>query len=118
MDELGGMNAEQLKVYAANADKIAVAIEALMKQDGWMIFMALYERRKQEIQEKDDYPSLEDFKADRRALDIVEGIIDSFKGYIQDATEAANTLAGLTSEPPKDRGIMLIEHMEGGTVEG
>lgn len=118
-DEIGTMSPEKIKDYAASTGKIAAAVESLIRQDGWQIFMALYARRKQEIRDKDDYPSLEAFKADRQAIDIVEGILDTFKGYIQDAGDAATLLAGLSpDENPKDRGIMLIEASEGGSIEG
>ena len=115
---LEGLNAEQIRAYAASTEKIATAVESLVKTDGWHIFLALFEHRKQEIKDRSDYASLEEFHADRQAIDIVDGIISTFEGYVQDAKEAADTLAGIADEPPKDRGIMLIEHMEGGTIEG
>ena len=118
-EEIGTMSPEKIKDYAISTGKIAAAVESMLRQDGWQIFMALYNRTKNEIKEKNDYASLEDFKADRKALDIVEGVLDVFKGYISDASDAATLLAGLSpEESPTDRGIMLIEQAEGGTVEG
>lgn len=116
---MGAMSAEKIKDYAASTGKISSAVESLMKQDGWQIFLALYEREKQRIREKDDYPSLEAFKGDRAAIEIVESILDTFKGFMQDASEAAILLKDLsTDDLPKDRGIMLIEATEGATMEG
>jgi len=118
-DEIGTMSPEKIKEYAAATGRIAAAVESLTRQDGWQIFLLLYARKKQEIKEKSDYPSLEAFKADRAAIDIVESILDQFKGYTQDATDAATLLSGLSPEDePKDRGIMLIEAAEGGNIEG
>lgn len=118
-DEIGTMSPEKIKDYAASTGKIAAAVESMLRQDGWQIFMALYQRTKNEIKEKNDYPSLEDFKADRRAIDIVEGVLDTFRGYMQDAADAGTLLAGLSpEETPTDRGIMLIEAAEGVSLEG
>lgn len=118
-DEMGAMSVEKIKDYAASTGKISSAVESLMKQDGWQIFIALYEREKQRIKEKDDYATLEAFKGDRAAIEIVEAILDTFKGFMQDASEAAILLKDLsTDDLPKDRGIMLIEATEGATMEG
>lgn len=119
-ERIGAMSTEQIKEYAANTGKISSSVESMLKHDGWAIFMALYERRKSDIKDKSDYASFEDFKADRAAIDIVDSILETFKGYIQDAQDAATMLSGLSPEDtPKDRGIMLIEATEGGTsLEG
>lgn len=118
-EAIGALSPEKIKEYAASTSRIASAIGALVKHDGWIVFMALYERRKKEIRAKDDYASLEEFKADRKAIDIVDGILDTFEGYIKDAGEAAELLQGLSTEPPVNRGIMLIEQAEGGgNMEG
>lgn len=110
----GELTADKIKEYSANSARVASAIEGLMRHDGWQIFLALYDRRKEDIRAKADYASLEDFKADRRAIEIVDEIIEEFKGFVADAAEAAAFVAGLpTEEEPRSRGIMLIESMEG-----
>lgn len=117
--QIGDLDPERIKDYAAATGKIAQAVESLTRHDGWLIFMALYQREKNRIKEQSNYSTLEDFKADRRAIEIVEAILDEFQGYISDAQGAGDMLAGLSPETAgKDRGIMLIEAAEGGTIEG
>lgn len=107
---------EKIKEYAANSGKIASAIEALKKHDGWQIFLALYKRKKDSILKKREYKhtpeGLIEFGSDRGALDIIDELFDEMDGFVADAEEAAETLAGISPEPEKDRGIMLIEATE------
>lgn len=119
MDEPAGVSDAQIKEYAENTASLAGIVSQLVQSSGWQIFLALYELRKREIKNKSDYESFEDFKADRRALDIVDGIVQSFEDYQNDAKDAAEALLKLTGEDtPIERGIMLIEHVEGASIEG
>lgn len=118
-DEPGTIDPEKVKDYAAATGKISSAVDSMVRSDGWQIFMALFEREKKAIKDKDDYPSLQDFKADREAIAIVERILDTYQGYIQDAKDAADMMAMMsTEESPTERGIMLIEAAEGAMLEG
>lgn len=109
---------EKAKDYAAAAGRIAGAVEALLKHDGWEIFMALYKRECDAIRAREDYDTIEAFRGDREAIRIVDGIIETFKGYVEDAEAAAKALEGLSTDEPRSRGIMLIEAAEGGSIEG
>lgn len=118
-DQIVAIDRQQAAEYAAHSEKISAAVVALMKQDGWQIFLTTYAREKDRIKEKDDYATLEDFKADRRAIGIVDTIIETFKGYVEDAEAAAETMRRFAADDlPKDRGIMLLDAQEGATLEG
>lgn len=82
------IDAAKAKEYANDMQKVASAVESLQKHDGWKIFLALFVTKKIEIKDREDYDSLEDFRADRRAIGIVEDIIGTFDGYREDATQA------------------------------
>ncbi len=90
----------------------------MMGGDGWRVFMALYNRKKHEIKETVNYDTLADFKADRTALDIVDGIIEEMEGFKKDAEEAQQLINDSSTGQQKERGIMLIEAVEGQNVEG
>lgn len=116
---LGAIDRETAKTYAAATEKISGAVLSMLKTDGWQIFLALYARERDRIKEKKDYVSLEDFKADRAAIDIVDSIVNTFKGYVDDAEDAAKMLAAFGEEDTNsNRGIMLIDAAEGATMEG
>jgi len=117
--EPGTVDPEKVKDYAAATGKISSAVSSMVGSDGWLILMALLKREREAIYEKKDYPTIQDFKADREALDIVDRILDTFKGYVEDAKDAAEMLSKLDEqESPTDRGIMLIERAEGAMLEG
>ena len=118
LEGIGTLSREQIEEYAASTEKIANAVSSLTRHDGWGIFLALVAREFDTIKEKADYEKLEDFKADRRAIEIVETIIETFKGYIEDAETAQTLLAGLRDGAPQDRGILLIEQSESAIMEG
>ena len=98
---------DSVESYKKHIQRVGGAIEALQKSEGWQILMKLYEQRKQEIKDKEDYATLEDFRADRRALEIVEGILVELDDFVSDAMES--TVGISDEELPKERGIMLIE---------
>lgn len=110
------LDIDKMKHYAANASRVGSAIEALKRHDGWQIFLGLFQRRKREIQDRSDYPDdlqgLAQFKGDRKAVDLIEGIFAEMDGFVEDANSAQEALRGISTEPEKPRGIMLIEAME------
>lgn len=101
------MSVEEVKNFANDVGKISTAVETMVKSDGWQIFLAHFEKIKEEIKDKSDYDTLQSFKADRTALDIVEEIFEEFKGYISDAKEAADLLTALSQEKEQPRGIFI-----------
>lgn len=90
------LDIDRAKSFSDDAAQIGTAVESLLKHSGWQVFLALFENKKREILKKEDYVSLEDFRADRSALKIVQGIFDLMPTYIEDATEAQLLLKKLT----------------------
>lgn len=106
------LDIDKIKDYAANASRVGGAISSLFKHDGFQIFLALYHRKKKDIMAKDDYETLEAFKGDRKAIEIIDELFEEMKGFIEEADDAAKALVGISGEEPAPRGIMLIEAME------
>lgn len=110
--ESGELDLAKIKEYANNASRVGGALEGLFKHEGWQIFLALYWRRKKDIQAKSDYDSLDAFRGDRKALEIIDELIEEMRGFIAEAGEAQAALVGISGEEAPPRGIMLIEAME------
>ena len=96
-------------------------VESVLKSPGWKLFQALFRQKAIEIREKEDYASLEDFRADRAAIRIVRGILDEFIGYATDADGAIQMLESLHKSERRtpsplalDTGIMAGETKEEG----
>ena len=115
--EIDKLDHAKIKEYAAASSRIGSAIEALSKHDGWQIFIALYARKKNEIKERRDYEDIVEFRADRKALDIVDALFDEMEGFVTEAGEAAERLSQISPDEGQSRGIMLIEQMEGSNRE-
>lgn len=111
-EQVPPVSEEKIKEYVENTGALAGAIVSMMKSDGWAVFMALYKREKAAIKEREDYTTIEEFKGDRAAIGIIDGILETFEGYIEEAKEAADLLSSSTDSPKQERGIMLIESVE------
>lgn len=117
---IGEFNLQDAQAYAANAGAVGGAIDALKRHNGWQIFLALFYRKKKEIQAKEygsDMAALAEFKGDRGAVQIIEDLFSEMDGLVEDASEAQRALGDITSEAAPPRGIMLIEAMEGSNRE-
>lgn len=107
------ISTEKAKEYAANLDSVASACESMMKSEGWGLFMALFEIEKRAIKDTEDYATIEEFRADRGAIKIVEAIIEKMRGYISDAQSAAELFQRLQGKgEDASRGIMMIDAVE------
>lgn len=108
---------DQAKEYAGDTAKAASAIKAMKGSAGWSIFLEVMRRRKDTIIAKNDYTTIEAFRADRLALDIVEDAIGELDDLVEDAATAAelfDNLAGAESQTPRS----TVELSTGsGTVE-
>lgn len=110
---------EKFKTYAGNTAKLASVIESLTRSEGWQVFRAMFERKAQEIKDKTDYGSLEDFKADRRAIQIFEDILMDFEGYIEEHEEAKEVLSKLAADEGQTPGSLVLDSVDGETgMEG
>lgn len=114
MEENGKINIDRLKAYAGDVGKVARDIEALIKSDGWQIFLALLEREKRDIKERTDYKTIEEFKAERKAIEVFDGIMEKFNEYISDASEADDLIIKITqdlSQTP-NKGVLILDSLE------
>lgn len=102
------LSVEKAKEYAADTAKVATAVEQLFGSDGWKIFMARFERTRAEVEAKDDYASIEDFRSDRRALKIVDDLIAELGTYIDDASRALDLFTSLTAEDQTPRSAVSL----------
>lgn len=111
MKKYATMDAGQLKAYSGNLSKLASVVESLVKSDGWCIFLAKWEKEKKAIHLK-DYKTFEEFKADRKAIEIFEGILEDFEGYISDAHEAQDLLTNNAENQTQSKGALMIDLIE------
>lgn len=111
------LTVDDAKKYAADTGAIAKAVESLLGSDGWKIFSALFIHKKREIMARDDYETLDAFKGDRKAIDIVEEILTDLKGYIEDA-KGAQAILNKLAEEDQTSSFILSEQQGEETREG
>ena len=83
---------EEIIKNAEDKKSRARIVEAMLKSPGWEIFKDILGKKFQEIKDKDDYETIEDFRADRKAVEIVSGIVKELEDIVLEAEEADNIL--------------------------
>lgn len=86
---------DEIKKYEREKIDIGRLVKTVTSSEGWKLFLGLYRKKALEVRAKDDYASLEDFRADRRAVTIVRELIDEFLMYEEDAEGASQLLIQL-----------------------
>lgn len=102
------ISVEKMQEYVGDVGKVAAAIEALFGSDGWHLFLARFEQRRREIEAKDDYATIDDFHADRRALKLVDELFNELTTYRDDAQRATDLLKSLTAEDQNPRSTVAL----------
>lgn len=89
---------EQAQKLAKETEAIGGAVQQMLQSTGWQIFLAIFNLKELEIREKDDYETLEAFRADRKAIAIVHAMFEEFRGYIDGAKDAQANLEKLIEQ--------------------
>ena len=87
---------EEIIKNAEDKKSRARLVEAMLKSPGWEIFEDILDKKFQKIKDKNDYETIEDFRADRKAVEIVSGIVKELKDIVLEAEEADKILDKLS----------------------
>ena len=90
-----------LKHNTAELEK-ARKVEVLLKSDGWKIFKEIYEKKIDEIKEKDNYKTFLDFKAERKAIKVLRNIINELESITNSINEKQKIIEQLVNKKPPD----------------
>lgn len=107
---------EKAKEYALDTGKAGSAIKAMQGSDGWAIFLQLIRDRKAEIYAKEDFPTLDAFRASRDTIKQIEDAISELDDLVEDAGTAAtlfNRLSGVEPNPGTAVALSTGEAREG-----
>ncbi len=91
--------------------KLAFAriVEGFVKHKGFKMMLDTFGEKFSEIKNKSDYKTLEDFKADRKAIDIVHEMLEELFGHINDAELAADTLSKLKEAESQTPSLLSVD---------
>ena len=90
-----GNDIPRLKSILEKKVGIGEKIRQLVDSDGFLILKAIFKNFENDTLAKDDYKTLEEFKAERKALRIVQGMLNNLSSYIGEADQAYSELKKL-----------------------
>lgn len=82
----------KLKALLAKKIELGDKIRGFVESDGFLIIKAIFKNYENDIRSKDDYKNLKEFQADRKALKIVQGMLNDLVSYIGEADQAFSEL--------------------------
>ena len=83
---------DDLRKYDEGKVDIGRTVESFISHNGFELLMTIFLTEIATIKNKDDYRSLEDFKADRRAIKLVKNMLDELQSYVEDSEYAITRL--------------------------
>ena len=84
-----------LRRHAEDKLKLANVVRQAKEGDAWELFLSLVRLKEIEITNRDDYATLEDFRADRAGLRFLRGVVAEFEGFADYADDALDMLGRL-----------------------
>ncbi len=107
--ETDNISKEELRKLLESRTALGGKVQDLLKHDGFLILKAVFENFVRDIKNKDNYLSLEDFRADRKAIEIVQGILEELKGFVNDAELAASQVQQLIDSEDSTPSLLSLE---------
>lgn len=116
----GTISREVLQSLSKGAIDLGRTVESLTSHNGWKVFLALCETKRREVLEKEDYATIEDFHADRRALKIIKETIAELESFVEDADSAIDLLKKFESKAVSQtpESILSVDGEEEVAAEG
>lgn len=103
------ITAEEIRKFTEDEVALGRTVESFLLHNGFKLFMAIYLTERAEILQKEDYKSLEDFKADRKALKIVQTMLDELESYKDKAESAFDRLTKLEKAESQTPSLLSID---------
>lgn len=100
---------EDIEKYAGGKIDLGRTVESFISHNGWKLLMAIFLSQERKIKDKADYKSLEEFKADRKALEIVQDMIDELNSSIDDSKEAIIQLNKLNQAESQTPDLLSVD---------
>lgn len=88
---------------------LGVKVQQLLDSDGFLILKVIFKNLENDIRDKDDYKSLEDFKADRRAVKIIKDALSELESCVGDAEQASLELKKLIEAESSTPSLLSLD---------
>lgn len=101
--ESGNIKTDEYRKLLERKASFGAKIQEFINSDGFKILKAVFYNFEQDVKNKTTYTTLEEFKADRKALEIVQGLfgeLDSLVNNAEQAQEHINQLIEAESSTP------------------
>lgn len=103
------INLTDFKKLQGQKIELGAKVQELVKSDGFKLLLALLYNSEKDIKDKVDYKTLEDFRADRKAIEIVRGWMAELDKMIQDGELAADQIQKLIESEDSTPSILSLD---------
>lgn len=100
---------EDIRKYDEGKINIGRTIQSFVDHKGFELLMAIFATEVAEIKNKDDYKTIEDFKADRKAIKIVRTMLDELQSYIDNSEHAIIRLNKLKEAESQTPSLLSVD---------
>ena len=83
---------EKVKKILDNRVALGATVRSFIDHAGFQVLKALFYNFKEDIKNKASYTTIHEFRTDRRAIKLVEGLFIELEGMVNDAEQAASEL--------------------------
>lgn len=101
--------AEDIRKYEKGKINLGRIVQDFTNHEGFKLLMAIFSTEANEIKHKEDYENIADFKADRKAIEIVRKMLDELQSYIDDSESAIIRLSKLTKAESQTPSLLSVD---------
>lgn len=112
MSQQGKSDTIDVREYQALLERKAQVgdqIRQLLGGDGYLVLKAIIYNFKEDVRQKEDYTTLEDFRADRKALKIIDGLFSELDAMVGDGEQAVAEIQKLIDSEASTPSILSLD---------
>ena len=97
---------------------LGVSVQETVASGGYQILKAVFHNFIEDVKAKSDYTTLEAFKSDRKAIEIIQGMFSEFEGFVSNADQAVSELKKITEADSSTPSLLSLDGEGEDTEEG
>jgi len=84
----GDINIAEYRKLLDNRVGLGATVKSLLDSQGFLILKAILHNFKNDVKEKESYQTIHEFRADRKALQIIDGLFGELDALVNNAEQA------------------------------
>lgn len=103
------INIESLKKALELRGELGEKVRSMLDSPGFKVLQAVFYNFVNDEKERDDFETLEDFRASRKAIKIIQGLFAELDNMVEDSTQAQSQLSKLIEDESLTPSILSLE---------